>query len=65
MALKVDVFYNQDCIGEKGIKILPDNSIDLMITNLLPLFDNKDSLWYNNFIDKGRLLCLKVTDIKT
>lgn len=33
MALKLDVIYNRDCVGEKGIRILPDNCIDLLATD--------------------------------
>lgn len=33
MALRLDVIYTRDSAGEKGIKILPNNSIDLMATD--------------------------------
>ncbi|GAH22913.1 unnamed protein product [marine sediment metagenome] len=38
MPLKLDVIYNEDCIGEKGMRILPNNSIDLTVTS--PPYDN-------------------------
>ncbi|GAH17717.1 unnamed protein product, partial [marine sediment metagenome] len=33
MALRLDIIYTRDSAGEKGIKILPDNSIDLLCTD--------------------------------
>lgn len=34
MALKLDVIYNENCIGEKGIRILPDISIDMVLADM-------------------------------
>jgi len=31
--MNLDIIYNEDCIGEKGIRILPDESIDLTLTD--------------------------------
>lgn len=31
--MKLDVIYNEDCLGEKGMGILPDSSIALIITD--------------------------------
>lgn len=31
--MRLDVIYNEDCIGEEGMRILPDKSIDLAITS--------------------------------
>ncbi len=31
---RLDVIYNEDCIGEKGMKILPDKSIDMILCDL-------------------------------
>jgi len=36
--MKTNIIYNEDCIGEKGMCILPDNSIDLTVTS--PPYDN-------------------------
>lgn len=32
--MKLDIIYNEDCIGEKGMKILPDKSIDMILCDL-------------------------------
>jgi len=32
--LELDVIYNEDCIGEKGMCILPDKSIDMILCDL-------------------------------
>ena len=31
--METNVIYNEDCIGENGMKTLPDNSIDLLLTD--------------------------------
>ena len=36
--MKTNIIYNENCIGEKGMKILPDNSIDLVVTDPPYLF---------------------------
>ena len=38
MPLKLNVIYDQNCIGEKGMRILPANCIDLTVTS--PPYDN-------------------------
>ena len=30
----MNTIYNEDCLGEKGLRILPDNSIDMVLTDL-------------------------------
>jgi len=45
MSLKLDVIYNEDCIGEKGMCILPDKSIDMVLADM-PI-DNHIIQWYN------------------
>ncbi len=32
--MKLDIIYNEDCIGEKGMRILPDKSIDMILCDL-------------------------------
>jgi len=32
--MKIDVIYNEDCIGERGMRILPDKSIDMILCDL-------------------------------
>ena len=32
--MKLDVIYNEDCMGEKGMRILPDKSIDMVLCDL-------------------------------
>ncbi|GAH30180.1 unnamed protein product, partial [marine sediment metagenome] len=34
MGLKLDIIYTRDSAGEKGIKILPDNSIDMILCDM-------------------------------
>jgi DNA modification methylase len=38
--LELNTIYNEDCLGENGLKLLPDNSIDLIITDP-PYIHNK------------------------
>ena len=32
--MKLDIIYNEDCIGERGMRILPDKSIDMILCDL-------------------------------
>jgi len=32
--MKIDIIYNEDCIGEKGMKTLPDKSIDMILADM-------------------------------
>jgi len=32
--MKLDIIYNEDCIGEKGMRILPDASIDMILADV-------------------------------
>lgn len=32
--MELNTFYNEDCLGANGLKNLPDNSIDLLVTDL-------------------------------
>ena len=45
--MKLDVIYNQDCLGEKGMRILPDRSIDLTVTS--PPYDDMRKYSGNTF----------------
>jgi len=34
VGMKTDIIYGEDCIGEKGMCILPDKSIDMILCDL-------------------------------
>jgi len=44
--MKTNIIYNEDCLGEKGMRILPEKSIDLTVTS--PPYDNLRT--YGGFI---------------
>ncbi|GAG76486.1 unnamed protein product, partial [marine sediment metagenome] len=32
--MKLDIIYNEDCMGERGMCILPDKSIDMILADI-------------------------------
>jgi len=66
--MKLDIVYNEDCMGEKGIKILPNESIDMILCDLpYEITSNKwdtsislEPLWkqYKRIISKQGVIVL-------
>lgn len=45
--MKLDIIYNEDCIGDEGMRILPDKSIDMTVTS--PPYDDMRKYSGNTF----------------